>query len=151
MKKTLFTLTLLLSFPAFSLCVIQDRANLRAGPGKRYKKTWTVGKYTPLILVKYRRGWYKVKDMDGQIHWIYSGLASQKTKCMSVKVRKANIRKGPGINHAQVAYKSVDRYTPLRKLNKKGAWYQVADSAGTKFWIHERNVWRPITVSKVSF
>ena len=45
---TLFFLILLLNDNAYSLCVKTADANLRSGPGTKYKKTWEVFKYMPL-------------------------------------------------------------------------------------------------------
>ncbi len=53
---------------------------------------------------------------------------------LCVKNADVNLRKGPGIKYKQVgeAYK----FTPLKKLKKKGKWYRVKDFENKVSWIH---------------
>ncbi len=54
---------------------------------------------------------------------------------LSVAVREANIRSGPGFQHG-VIWKA-DRYYPLEILKKVGEWRQFRDYEGDEGWIHQ--------------
>ena len=151
MRILLISLFIFIGLEARALCVSADVAYLRKGPGKKHKLTWTVGKYTPLIQVGYKRGWYKVKDQDGVIHWVYQATVTKRFKCVSVKVKKAKLRTGPGTKFSYAAYQMADRYSPFKRINEKGDWYQVIDASGNKVWLHESNVWRARKISNFSF
>lgn len=142
---------LLLPVTSWSVCVSKQRANLRSGPGAKYRKTWTVGKFTPLVVVDAKSGWYKVKDVDHETHWIHSSLVSSSIKCLTVKIKRASLRAGPGSKFPRTAYQRADLYTPFRKIDKQGAWYKVADASGNTFWIYETSVWRPVRQAKIQF
>ena len=150
-KLLLCFLVMIFSSSAKALCVVAEVANLRAGPGTNFKVSWVVGKYMPLLKVGSSKGWYKVVDLEGQEHWVFPGLVSQRTKCVAVKRSKVSLRTGPGNKFPKAAYVYADRYTPFKRLTKKNAWYQVIDPSGNKFWVHEDNLWRPVRVTNVSF
>ena len=54
---------------------------------------------------------------------------------LAVKVEKANIRSGPGIDH-EVLW-SVGKYYPVRTIKKSGNWYKIRDFEDDQGWIHE--------------
>lgn len=151
MRYQFITILLLFALQTHALCVSSDVANLRGGPGPSFPVTWTVGKYTPLVEVDGKNGWYKVKDMEGEIHWIYRNLVSKRLKCVSVKVKRANLRTGPGTKFPYAAYQVADKYFPFKRINQKDDWYHLVDASGNKFWLHESTLWRPRKVSNISF
>ncbi len=128
---------------ARALCVSNPEANLRSGPGTKYEKTWEVFKYMPFKKLAKKGAWYRVKDVDGDIHWIYGKLVSDKIKCAVVKRPKANVRTGPGTNHAQTSFSPVLRYYSFKVLKTKGVWVNVQDQDGDKGWIHRDLLWIP--------
>ena len=140
-----------LPFAARALCVSAKVANLRAGPSSKNKVTWTVGKYTPLVAQKWKRRWAQVKDQDGELHWVFGGLVSSSLRCMAVKRSVANVRTGPGVNFPLYRFSQLDRYTPLKRMERRGEWYNVMDAYGHKYWIHESNIWRPVKITSLSF
>jgi len=54
---------------------------------------------------------------------------------LSVSVREANIRSGPGFEHG-IIWKA-DRYYPLNIIKKAGEWRQFRDFEGDEGWIHQ--------------
>jgi len=138
-----------LSQPAAALCVSVSKAHLRKGPGTQFPKTWTVGRYMPLVRLDRKGRWYKVKDLDGEEHWLHSRLVTTQYKCLAVKVREANLRQSPGGPRAE--YRSADKYSAFQRIRQKEAWYYVKDSYGQKFWIHKNTVWRPIKVIRLNY
>jgi len=140
----LITLATSLAIPsteALALCVSSPYANLRSGPNTKYEKTWEVLKYTPLILLKKKGQWYRVKDLEGDVHWVYSPLVTSKYKCAMIKNEKANIRKGPGTNYAQVEESPGKQYYSYKVVKIKGDWVKVADEFGTNGWIFRKLLW----------
>jgi SH3-like domain-containing protein len=141
---TTIALACLLALPsaeALALCVSSPYANLRGGPGTNFEKTWEVLKYTPLKLLKKKGKWYRVKDLEGDIHWVYSPLVTSKYKCAMIKDEKANIRKGPGTNFAKVEESPGKQYYSYKVVSIKGDWVKVTDEFGTNGWIFKKLLW----------
>lgn len=61
-------------------------------------------------------------------------------EAICVKVNKANLRKGPGLNYEKLW--QVFRYMPFKKIGTKGAWLRVKDVDGDIFWVHQKLVTR---------
>lgn len=71
---------------------------------------------------------------------LLAGTASAERLAVSAPV--ANIRSGPGTNH-NVLWK-VEKYFPIRIIEKSGEWYHFEDFEGDKGWVHKS------LVSKIS-
>ena len=139
----LLSITILLAISdssASALCVNVSEANLRAGPGTKHEKTWKVFKYMPFSKLSRKSNWFKVKDVDGDIHWIYSKLVTDKYKCTAVKTEKANIRSGPGTNYKK-NMSPAEKYTSFKVLDTKGPWVHVKDEYGDTGWIFKKLLW----------
>ena len=126
---------------AFALCVSNSEANLRRGPGTKYEKTWEVFKFMPFKKLSKRDGWYRVKDLDGDIHWIHAKLVTDKYKCAVVSNKKANVRTGPGTKNKQTSFSPVLRYYSFKVLKIQGDWVQVKDQDGDTGWINKPLLW----------
>ncbi|MDP6482787.1 MAG: SH3 domain-containing protein, partial [Nitrospinota bacterium] len=66
-------------------------ANVRSGPGTRFKKVWTAPQNYPYRVIKRRGRWLKVRDYEGYKDWVHKGLTDGK-HAVIVKVKSANIR-----------------------------------------------------------
>ncbi len=146
MKKSLFILMALFCLFIFSsysyaLCVNVPEANLRNGPGTKFKKTWEVFKYMPFNRISAKGNWYKVKDVDGDTHWVYKKLVSDKFRCAVVKVDKANVRKGPGTKFGKSALSPALKYDSFKVIKTKSSWVQVIDEFDDKGWISRKLLW----------
>ncbi len=146
MKNSLILLLVLFSLIFFAdlsyaLCVSVPDANLRSGPGTKYKKTWEVFKYMPFKKLSKKGNWYRVQDIDGDIHWIYRKLITDKFQCAAVKVEKANIRTGPGTNYSKNALSPSLKYDSYKVLQIKSSWVNVVDEFGDKGWISRKLLW----------
>jgi len=126
---------------AYALCVNVPKANLRSGPGTRYERTWQVFKYMPFKRLARKGNWFKVIDVDGDIHWIYRKLVTDKFKCAVVKVDKANVRSGPGTNYEKNILSPAFKYYSFKVLKIKGSWVKVEDEYGDTGWIFRRLLW----------
>jgi SH3-like domain-containing protein len=130
-----------LSGNASALCVDNEYANLRNGPGTEFSKTWEVYKYMPFEKVEKKGSWYKVKDVDGDTHWIYAKLVTEKYKCAVVNNEKANVRTGPGTHFKQTEFSPVLRYYSFKVLKVEGDWVKLVDQDGDEGWIYKPLLW----------
>lgn len=150
--RILLGLILLVSFNANALCVKYNEANLRSGPGSKYKVTWKVSQYTPLLQIDKKGGWYQVRDQDGDEHWVYRSVVSRDMKCAAVKTNKASLRTGPGTNNSLGDIHFADKYTAFKRLDiADNGWYKVQASWGSIYWVHPNLLWRPVRVRGVKF
>lgn len=137
---------------ADALCVSAFQARLRAEPSGNAKVTWVVGRYMPLLEVDRKGSWYKVKDLDGEIHWVSSTEVTSRGRCVVVKVRRADLRTGPGTRQPLADLPSADRYTAFKRIEAEPEeWYRIEDESGDRYWIAASQVWRPTTVSRIGF
>lgn len=130
-----------LSGTASALCIKVPEANLRQGPGIRYEKSWEVFKYMPFKKIGQRSNWYRVKDVDGDTHWVYRKLVTSSIRCAVVKVDKANVRSGPGTKHAKAPLSPVERYYAFKVVGSKGDWVHVQDEMHNEGWIAKWLLW----------
>ena len=140
-------------WPAFSqaVCTRVPLATLRKGPGANFEKSWVVSKYMPFMRTDAKDGWLKLVDMDGEVHWGRSQDFTQRLRCVVVRTNTAETRQGPGTNFPYGDFKTLDRYTPLKRLDSQGAWVQVENDLGMKSWIPESRLWHPVKVEAVHF
>ena len=148
---TVVMLLTLLTVIANALCVKAPRATLRSGPGANFKKTWEVGKYMPFQEIGKKFGWYRVKDLDDEIHWIHSSLVSTDLQCVVVKNYYTNLRTGPGNDFPRAKLKIVDKYWPFKRLGIEDGWLEVQDDFGKHYFISLSQVWRPVSYSYMKF
>lgn len=146
MKRLLllaFSILMVFIFSGISeaLCVSTPVANLRSGPGTKYKKNWQVYKYMPFRRMSRKGNWYMVRDVDGDEHWIHKKIVTSKIQCAVVKVEKANIRSGPGIDFAKADTSPAIKYDSYKVLKIKGLWVKVLDEYGDKGWIYRKLLW----------
>jgi SH3-like domain-containing protein len=118
-----------------------SEANLRGGPGTKYEKTWEVFKYMPFNKLSKKGNWYKVKDVDGDVHWIYSKLVTDKFNCAVVKVDKANVRSGPGTKYGKNALSPALKYDSFKVIKTRSSWVKVSDEFGDSGWISRKLLW----------
>jgi SH3-like domain-containing protein len=126
---------------AHALCINVPEANLRKGPGTKYEKTWEVFKYMPFQKISKKNNWYKVKDLDGDIHWIYWRLVTDKIKCAVVKGEDVNIRKGPGTGYEKTYLSPTMKYDTFRVIKIKGSWVNIVDDFDNTGWIFRKLLW----------
>jgi SH3-like domain-containing protein len=73
---------------------------------------------------------------------LLAGTAGAERLAISAPV--ANIRSGPGINH-EVIWK-VQKYFPIRVIEKSDKWYHFEDFEDDRGWVHESLVGKISTV-----
>lgn len=126
-------------------------ATLRKGPGAKFPVSWKVAKYMPFMRLEKKDAWAKVQDLEGETHWAQSRDLTTNLHCAVVKTNVATLRTEPTNGAAASDLKSVDRYTPFKRLEANGEWLQVEDETGRQAWIHESNIWKPVKIQAVDF
>ena len=122
-----------------TLCVKSAKANLRSGPGTNFRVTWEVHKYMPLVKVGQSGEWIKVKDVDGDLHWVSQSVVTADEGCVTVKVDKATIRKAP--NPKAPSWFIVERYTSFKRVGSdKKDWVKL-EHEGKTLWASSTVVW----------
>lgn len=132
---------LIAQWDAHALCVNVTEANLRTGPGIKYDKSWEVFKYMPFEKITKKGNWYKVRDVDGDVHWIYKKLVTGSFQCAVVKKDKSNIRSGPGTKYSKKFLSPAIKYDAFKVLKKQKSWVNVIDEFGDTGWIYRNLVW----------
>ncbi len=108
-------------------------------------------RYTPLTWTgKKEGGWIEVKNMDGKSYWVRRSDISFSLKCLSVQVKKSNLRTGPGsqFEKASVAAQKGDAFLDL---GGEDGWTKVENSKGEQFWINLDHTWRPSSRMRMVF
>ena len=124
---------------------------LRKGPGEKNPVSWRVARYMPFMRIDRKSGWSKLQDLEGEEHWAKNSDLSTQIRCVVVKTSIATLRKEPNASAAPIEMKTVDRYTPFKRLGNDREWVQVEDETGRQAWVHEANVWKPVNVQSISF
>jgi SH3-like domain-containing protein len=146
MKKIFFwglLLTFLFIFNshAGAICVSASTANLRTGPGTKYEKSWQVFKYMPFKKLLKQGNWYKIRDVDGDDHWIYNKLVTEKFNCAVVKVEKANVRTGAGTTFPLKEFGPALIHDTFKVIKRQGQWVNVIDEYGNTGWVFRKLLW----------
>jgi SH3-like domain-containing protein len=124
---------------------------LRKTPGLKSPISWRVPRYMPFMRVDRKSGWSKVQDLEGEEHWAKNSDLSTQIRCVVVKTNVATLRKEPNPSAAPIEMKTVDRYTPFKRLGNDREWVQVEDETGRQAWVHETTVWKPVNIQSISF
>jgi SH3-like domain-containing protein len=143
MKRT-FIFTLLVfgllvgTASAKRLTVAVEKANVRSGPGTGHDVLWSVGKYYPVDTVRTSKGWYQIRDFEGDMGWIHGSLL-KKIPSVIVTGATVNVREGPETNFKVLFQAEKGVSFKLLKTQKK--WLKVRHADGDVGWIHQSLAW----------
>jgi len=139
-----FSFLLLMIFysaTADAICVQNDRANLRQGPGTHFKKIWEVYQYMPFKKLKRQGDWLRMEDVDGDIYWAHKKLMTDDYKCAVIKEDDTNLRIGPGTNFPKAKGSPAPKFYVMKVLKIDKNWVYGVDAAGDKAWVYHPLVW----------
>ncbi len=114
------------------------KLNLRSGPGTKYAVQWEYGKGVPLSVLRTKGNWYKVKDFENDVGWVYKKMVNRKPY-MIVKKKKINIRSGPGTKFKLVG--KAEYGVVFATLEQKPGWAKVKHENGLQGWVKRDLVW----------
>jgi SH3-like domain-containing protein len=120
------------------LSVGVQKANIRKGPSTKYPVLWSAGKYYPVDIIKKAGNWYRIKDFEGDVGWMYKSLLKE-IPAVIVQAALVNVRKGPGKNYGVLF--QAEKGVTFRLLRKKKSWLRVQHADGEIGWIHNKLVW----------
>ncbi len=120
------------------MAVSSEVANIRSGPSEQSEVLWQVERYYPLLVIEKKDPWYRFKDLDGHQGWIHKSLLD-KADTVVVRVRRANLRSGPGTENPIVF--DAEKGTPFKILERKKDWLKVQHVDGDSGWIFRSLVW----------
>ena len=98
----------------------------------------TAPTFTPLTVLEKGAEYYKVKDYLGRTGWVHRALLGT-TPGITITADRANVRQGPGTNHA-VVFK-LSKGDACRLLSKQEQWLEIQTAEGNKGWIAEFLTW----------
>jgi SH3-like domain-containing protein len=135
--KLLVLFTLLLLLPTITLAEIMtvsfSGTEMRSASNAMASKVITkVATYSPLEVLEKRAEYYRVKDYRGRTGWVHRSLLSSKPGVV-ITGDRANVRQGPGTNHA-VAFQ-LSKGDACRVLAKDNKWIEVQTATGQRGWI----------------
>ncbi len=105
----------------------------------------------PFMRFERKNSWVRVEDLEGESHWALARNLSDATSCVVVRAQIATLRKAPSTSAPTTDIRTVDKYTPFKKLELDGDWIKVEDEAGHQAWVHQSNLWRPLKLQSVVF
>lgn len=126
---------------AEALCIKDNKANLRQGPGKHYEKLWTVFKYMPFKQLGKKGNWLKVQDLEGDKFWVYKKITTKKYMCAVIKNNATKLRQGPGTSFPEVKWSPQSKFFSMKVLKIKKPWVHVEDIEGDRAWVYRPLVW----------
>ncbi len=115
-----------------------EKVNLRAKPTTAASVLWELGEGFPLMVLRKKRGWLKVKDFEGDVGWIYRDLTSNRPHLI-VRKKLVNIRKKP-TSRSRIIGKA--KYgVVFATLKQYKGWAKVKHESGLIGWIRRDLLW----------
>lgn len=118
--------------------VAKPEINMRAGPGTHHPTLWTLARGYPLEVMQTRGQWFKVRDFEKDVGWVYRPLVS-KVPHVVVKSRVANVRQAPN-TRARIVDKA-EYGDVMRQLERRAGWVKVQRTDGPAGWIARQLLW----------
>ena len=121
------------------VCVTAPRAELRQGPSLDFPVTWVVMRNMPLLTLAEEGLWLKVRDVDGETHYVPKVLVSDKASCATVNAAFASVYKGP--SSTKPKWHAVTHYTVFPRLGEEGGWIKVGQQGEEELFIRKGDLW----------
>lgn len=118
--------------------VNRPMVNMRSGPGLNSSVAWQLDRGYPLQVIGTRGRWYRVRDFEGDVGWVYAPLTSLQPHVV-VKKAKVNIRSGPGTRYRVVA--KANKGVVFRTVKSIKGWIKVRHHDGVTGWVARHLVW----------
>jgi SH3-like domain-containing protein len=142
MKQIIFIISLFTLVPTAAIAeyvsVKVPVANIRSEPNDSGDPAWKVEAYYPLFVLEKKGDWYRFRDFEGDMGWIYAPLVNRDEAVITIK-EDCNIRSGPSTQNDIVFKAEIG--IPFKVLTKKGSWLNVLHTDGDRGWIHKSLVW----------
>jgi SH3-like domain-containing protein len=135
--KLLALLFVLLLFPTITLADIMtvsfSGTEMRSAPNAMASKVISqLSTYAPLEVIEKGAEYYNVKDYRGRTGWVHRSLLASKPGIV-VTGDRANVRQGPGTNHAVVF--QLSKGDSCRAIGKEEKWIEIRTTDGRQGWV----------------
>jgi SH3-like domain-containing protein len=140
----IFTILTILLSGTYSECVDKEGVLFRSRRNNKAPITWQVRKYMPVVPVNkivYKGGWLKIKDMDGDIHWVKSKFITTDYHCVVVKNGPAPIKTEPTMESPDKYVEPAEKYDTFKFIGAVKGWINVEDIHGDTGWIPYEYLW----------
>ena len=118
--------------------VAKPEINMRAGPGTGHPTLWTLAQGYPLEVLQTQGQWFKVRDFEKDVGWVYRPLVSQ-VPYVVVTSRTANVRQAPN-TRARIVDKA-EYGDVMRQLERRAGWVKVQRNGAPAGWIAHQLLW----------
>lgn len=118
--------------------VAKPEINMRAGPGTGHPTLWTLAQGHPLEVLQTQGQWFKVRDFEKDVGWVYRPLVSQ-VPYVVVTSRTANVRQAPN-TRARIVDKA-EYGDVMRQLERRAGWVKVQRTGAPAGWIAHQLLW----------
>jgi SH3-like domain-containing protein len=137
---TLFILMLCSTLAQARMVAVKTNlANIRETPKiNQYNLFLQAPRHYPLRVISKKDDFLKVQDFKGQVGWVKNSVVS-KTRAAVVKVKRANLRTGPGKNYGLAL--RAEQGVCFKVIKAKGNWLQLEHASGQKGWMHSSLLW----------
>jgi hypothetical protein len=137
---------------AQAYCVRKAGAKLYSKADERLKPTWRAPLHTPLMGTGNKSNlMVEVTDMSYKKYWINKKNLSGRISCLVVRVKKTNLRTGPGLSYPASKIKYAEKYEAFVDLGGEDGWTQIKDDEGNRAWVNLDQVWKPKNRMRISF
>lgn len=126
------------------LCVKIDGGYLRKEPSRTADVSWKVPRMMPLRLIREKDGWSEVRDLDGEVHWVFNNIVTEDFLCDVIKSPKAILYKDrQGDPDDKANQFTGEKFMPVRRIKVEGDWVSVQNGIGQNWWIEKKHLWNP--------
>lgn len=135
-----------------AVCVRVEKAGVfqNPNPKKAAKPLYEADKYTPMTFTGKREGRYmQVENYKGDNVWVRARDVSSNITCVTVRVGKSRLRKGPGDEFPKSEL--ANQGQSYLDLGGEDGWTLVENTEGQKSWIQLEHIWRPTSRVRMSF
>ena len=124
--------------PSRFVTVKADKANVRAGPGKRYPVRWVfVQPGIPVEILAEYENWRQIRDWEGQEGWIHAAMLSRKRSVIVTGEKRTLYRRADAASPPVVTLKP-GIVAEIEDCNEEWCRVEVRNNRG---WLRRGEFW----------
>ena len=124
--------------PSRFVTVKADKANVRAGPGKRYPVRWVfVQPGIPVEILAEYENWRQIRDWEGQEGWIHAAMLSHKRNVIVIGEKRTLYRRADATS-PPVAILEPGIIAEIEDCNAEWCRVEVRNNRG---WLRHGEFW----------
>lgn len=108
----------------YYVCIKSSKANVRVGPGEKYKIVATFNtKFIPVVINARYGHWRRIKDPDGLGGWVHKNFLSSKKRFVISRVELSHIYESPDSNSKIIV--DLKKNVVMHLVSVKDGWCRV--------------------------